>query len=83
MKLVVYSHDAFSLANIRSMMAICEHLLASIPNLSILLISGSPVLPRFRTPAGLDYIKLPCVGRNQNREKYRYKVFRYWRPKPL
>ena len=65
MKLVVYSHDAFGLGNIRRMMAICEHLLASIPNLSILLISGSPVLHRFRTPQGLDYIKLPCVGRNQ------------------
>ena len=68
MKLVVYSHDAFGLGNIRRMMAICEHLLASIPNLSILLISGSPVLHRFRTPKGLDYIKLPCVGRNQTGE---------------
>ena len=68
MKLVVYSHDAFGLGNIRRMMAICEHLLASIPNLSILLISGSPVLHRFRTPTGLDYIKLPCVGRNQKGE---------------
>ena len=68
MKLVVYSHDAFGLGNIRRMMAICEHLLTSVPNLSILLISGSPVLHRFRTPTGLDYIKLPCVGRNRTGE---------------
>jgi predicted glycosyltransferase len=45
------------------MLAICTHLLAEIPNLSILLISGSPMLHSFRLPKGLDYIKLPCLNR--------------------
>ena len=65
MRLMVYSHDSFGLGNIRRMLAICQHLLNTTPGLSILLISGSPVLHSFRMPKGLDYIKLPCLGRNQ------------------
>ncbi|MGF1588049.1 MAG: glycosyltransferase family protein [Pleurocapsa sp.] len=65
-KIMVYSHDAFGLGNIRRMLAICQHLLKSIPNLSILLLSGSPMLQSFRLPAGLDYIKLPCLNRGRS-----------------
>jgi len=65
MKLMVYSHDAFGLGNIRRMLAICDYLLQAIPNLSILVVSGSPALHQLRLPKGLDYIKLPCLGRNE------------------
>jgi predicted glycosyltransferase len=65
-KIMVYSHDAFGLGNIRRMLAICTHLLKSIPNLSILLVSGSPMLQSFRMPQGLDYIKLPCINRGES-----------------
>ena len=68
MKLMVYSHDAFGLGNIRRMLAICEHLLQEIPHLSILLLSGSPMLQGFRLPKGLDYIKLPCLNRGNTGE---------------
>jgi predicted glycosyltransferase len=67
-KLMVYSHDAFGLGNIRRMLAICKYLLKSIPNLSILLVSGSPMLHSFRLPKGLDYIKLPCLNRGESGE---------------
>jgi predicted glycosyltransferase len=50
------------------MLAICNYLLDATPELSILLISGSPVLHSFRMPQGLDYIKLPCLGRNEKGE---------------
>lgn len=63
-KIMVYSHDAYGLGNIRRMLSICEHLLQTIPNLSILLLSGSPMLQSFRLPKGLDYIKLPGINRN-------------------
>lgn len=64
MKLMVYSHDAFGLGNIRRMVAICEYLLKAIPYLSILVVSGSAALHQLRLPEGLDYIKLPCLGRD-------------------
>jgi predicted glycosyltransferase len=67
-RIMVYSHDAYGLGNIRRMLAICKYLLKSISNLSILLISGSPMLQSFRLPQGLDYIKLPCLNRGQSGE---------------
>lgn len=66
MRLIVYSHDAFGLGNIRRMLAICKYLLDTVPEISILLLSGSPVVHSFRMPEGLDYIKLPCLGRNES-----------------
>jgi predicted glycosyltransferase len=68
MKLMVYSHDAFGLGNIRRMLAICKGILDTLPNVSILLVSGSPMLQSFRIPKGLDYIKLPCLNRGENGE---------------
>ena len=68
MKIMVYSHDTFGLGNINRMLAICKHLLTSIPNLSILLVSGSPMLQSFRMLKGLDYIKLPCLNRGDRGE---------------
>jgi predicted glycosyltransferase len=65
MKLLVYSHDAYGLGNIRRMLDICHYLLQTIPNLSILVLSGSPMLQSFRLPQGLDYIKLPCLHRDE------------------
>ncbi len=67
-RIMVYSHDAYGLGNISRMLAICKYLLKSIPNLSILLISGSPMLQSFRLPQGLDYIKLPCLNRGSSGE---------------
>lgn len=68
MRLMVYSHDAFGLGNLRRMLSICEFLLENSADLSILLISGSPMLHAFRLPKGLDYIKLPCLNRGQQGE---------------
>lgn len=71
-KIMVYSHDAYGLGNIRRMLAICKYLLKSIPNLSILLVSGSPMLHDFRLPLGLDYIKLPCLNRGWGQMAVKY-----------
>lgn len=66
MRLMVYSHDAFGLGNLRRMVSICEYLLTDQTDLSILLVSGSPLLQAFRLPKGLDYIKLPCLNRGHS-----------------
>ena len=63
-RIMVYSHDAFGLGNLRRMLAICEYLLDCCPHLSVLLVSGSPMIHAFRLPKGLDYIKLPCLNRD-------------------
>ena len=71
-KIMVYSHDAYGLGNIRRMLAICKYLLKFIPNLSIMLVSGSPMLHDFRLPPGLDYIKLPCLNRGWGQMAVKY-----------
>jgi predicted glycosyltransferase len=68
MRLMVYSHDTFGLGNIRRMLAICEHLRNTIEDLSILIVSGSPMLQSFRVASGIDYIKLPCLKRSETGE---------------
>ena len=72
-RLLVYSHDTYGLGNIRRMLAICHYLLETTPELSILLITGSPVIHSLRLPTALDYIKLPClhrVGRGEYTTRY-------------
>lgn len=66
MRLLVYSHDTFGLGNIKRMLAICTHLHGTIPNLSVLIVSGSPMLHSFRVSPGIDYIKLPCLKRSDS-----------------
>ena len=64
-KLLIYSHDTYGLGNIRRMLAIATDLSSKHADLSILLVSGSPMLHAFRIPPQIDYIKLPCLGRTQ------------------
>jgi predicted glycosyltransferase len=65
-KIVIYSHDTFGLGNIRRMLAITQYLLEEHADLSILLITGSPVIHNFHLPRErFDYIKLPCLTRDQ------------------
>jgi predicted glycosyltransferase len=68
MRLMVYSHDTFGLGNIRRMLAICNHLHKAVEGLSILIVSGSPMLQSFRVAAGIDYVKLPCLKRSETGE---------------
>ncbi len=64
MRLMIYSHDTFGLGNIRRILALCKHLQESCPDISILVVSGSPMLHSFRIPEEMDYIKLPCLKRS-------------------
>lgn len=64
MKVIIYTHDTFGLGNIRRMLSIAEYLNRSVENMSLLLISGSPMLHSFRLSEGIDYVKLPTIARS-------------------
>ncbi len=64
-RVLIYTHDTFGLGNIRRMLAIAEHLVASDQRLHVLLITGSPMLQGFRVSPRIDFIKLPCLDRDQ------------------
>ena len=65
-KIVVYSHDTYGLGNMRRMLVIARALVDSDPNLSVLILSGSPMLHAFRISPRIDYIKLPCLTRTMS-----------------
>jgi predicted glycosyltransferase len=62
-RILVYSHDTFGLGNIRRMLEISKHLISQDEEISVLIVSGSPMLHAFRIPERIDYIKLPCLRR--------------------
>ena len=62
-KILVYSHDTFGLGNIKRMLDISKFLVATHANVSVLIVSGSPMVHAFRIPKRIDYIKLPCLAR--------------------
>ena len=64
-RVLVYSHDTYGLGNIRRMLRITEHLVERDPELSALVVTGSPMIQAFRIPERVDYIKLPCVVRDE------------------
>ena len=66
-KILFYSHDTNGLGNLRRALSICSSLREKCPDLSVLLISGSPNVHHFKIPKGIDYIKLPCLTRTEHR----------------
>jgi predicted glycosyltransferase len=63
-RILIYSHDTFGLGNIRRMLEVARHLVDSSPQVSVLVITGSPMLHAFRIPERVDYVKLPCLARD-------------------
>lgn len=63
-RILVYSHDTFGLGNIRRMLEVSRHLVQSSAEVSVLVITGSPMLHAFRIPERIDYVKLPCLARD-------------------
>jgi predicted glycosyltransferase len=62
MKVMVYFNDESGEAGqIQRLLSICEYLLKSITNASVLVVSGSALLPSLPISPALDYIKLPSL----------------------
>lgn len=65
-RILIYSHDTYGLGNIRRMLSVVEHLVDRDPEISALILSGSPMVHAFRLSKRIDYIKLPCLERDSN-----------------
>lgn len=59
-----YCHDTYGLGHLRRTLTLAHHLRATMPNLSQLIVTGSPVAGQFNLPDGADYVKLPSVTKN-------------------
>jgi predicted glycosyltransferase len=68
-RLLMYSHDTFGLGHLRRCLKLSEAFSHAFPGMSILLVTGSPVVHRYALPPGVDYVKLPAV-RKTGSENY-------------
>jgi predicted glycosyltransferase len=60
-RLLIYSHDSYGLGHLRRCRAIAQSLAAYREDLSVLIISGSPIVGSFSFPANVDFIRVPGV----------------------
>jgi predicted glycosyltransferase len=60
-RVLLYSHDTFGLGHLRRSRTIAQALTAADPDLSALILTGSPVAGRFDFPDRVDFVRLPGV----------------------
>jgi predicted glycosyltransferase len=60
-RLLIYSHDSFGLGHLRRCRTIANHLVGRFRNLSVLILSGSPLIGSFDYRARVDFVRVPGV----------------------
>src|SRR3954463_14958570 len=58
---LVYSHDSFGLGHLRRCRAIAHHLVQRYDRLSVLILSGSPIIGSFDFRSRVDFVRVPGV----------------------
>jgi len=67
-RLLIYSHDSFGLGHLRRCRTIAHKLVERYKGLSVLIITGSPIIGRFNFKARVDFIRIPGVIKLHNGE---------------
>ncbi len=67
-RLLIYSHDSFGLGHLRRCRAIAHHLVERFGDLSVLILSGSPIVGSFDYKARVDFVRVPGVIKLRNGE---------------
>src|SRR5919112_6404555 len=65
-RVLIYSHDTFGLGHLRRSRAIANALVQGRPGVSVIILSGSPVIGSFDFGSGVDYVRVPGVTKLPN-----------------
>ena len=65
-RVLIYSHDTFGLGHLRRCRAIAHSLVGNRQNLSVLILSGSPIIGNFDFRARVDFVRVPGVIKLRN-----------------
>ena len=65
---LIYSHDTFGLGHLRRCRAIAHSLVEANPSLSVLILSGSPIIGSFDFRSRVDFVRIPGVIKLRNGE---------------
>ena len=60
-RVLIYSHDSFGLGHLRRCRTIAHALVEKYKSLSVLIISGSPIIGSFDFRARVDFVRIPGV----------------------
>lgn len=66
--MLIYSHDSFGLGHLRRCRAIAHSLVETDPALSVLILSGSPIIGSFDFRSRVDFVRVPGVIKLRNGE---------------
>jgi predicted glycosyltransferase len=67
-RILIYSHDSFGLGHLRRCRTIAHSLVESFKQLSVLILSGSPIIGTFDFRARVDFVRVPGVIKLRNGE---------------
>ena len=67
-RVLIYSHDTFGLGHLRRCRAIAHSLVGQDRDLSVLILSGSPIIGNFDFRARVDFVRVPGVIKLRNGE---------------
>jgi predicted glycosyltransferase len=65
-RLLIYSHDSFGLGHLRRCRAIAHYLVERYKQLSVLILSGSPIIGSFDFRSRVDFVRVPGVIKLRN-----------------
>jgi len=60
-RVLIYSHDTFGLGHLRRCRAIAHSIVAAYKDMSVLILSGSPIIGSFDFRARVDFVRVPGV----------------------
>ena len=60
-RILIYSHDTFGLGHLRRCRAIAHSLARSFDELSVIILSGSPIIGSFDFHSRVDFVRIPGV----------------------
>ena len=63
---LIYSHDSFGLGHLRRCRAIAHALVEQSPEMSVLILSGSPIIGNFDFRQRVDFVRVPGVIKLRN-----------------
>jgi predicted glycosyltransferase len=65
-RLLIYSHDSFGLGHLRRCRALAHAMVDAYKGLSVLIMTGSPIIGRFDFKARVDFVRIPGVIKLHN-----------------
>ena len=67
-RILIYSHDSFGLGHLRRCRSIAHSLVSRFKGVSVLILSGSPIIGSFDFKARVDFVRIPGVIKLRNGE---------------